>query len=333
LAEQLGANIQVIHEAHRAVAIMNYAMVHGFTKILIGKSKKPKWKQIIFGSLAIELIKASRFFDLYLIGDNTGEDIPVKKTKVSKQWRSYLGASFIVAICTILGFPFKQLLLRENIVMIYLVGIVIIASSSERRVAAFAAILSVVCYNYFFTRPTLSLDVFHFQDLITLGVLLFASIMISSQTSLLHLQKNSALRREKYTSELYQLSRKLIATKGKNKIAKVVVRHINEIFECSTTVWLPDEFNHLQLASHPDVKPDIKEDSVANWAFSHNQSAGIGTNTMPSARGYYLPLSNGKKVWGVLGVIPKIHERSFSSEELMMLEALGIQLVSALERA
>jgi GAF domain-containing protein len=53
---------------------------------------------------------------------------------------------------------------------------------------------------------------------------------------------------------------------------------------------------------------------------------------MPSAKGYYIPLTNGQTVLGVLGIIPKNPDRIFSNEEITMLNALAIQGVSALER-
>ncbi len=332
LAEQLGANVQRIHEVNITETIMNYAKENGFTKLILGKPSRPRWKRLFFASPTINIIESSKSFDIYIIGDNNVEKVPLKRTSTSTSWKNYLSAVFIIAICTLINLPFKDILGKENIVMIYLVGIVIIGATSERRVAAVSAILSVVCYHLFFTMPTSSLRSFHFQDIITLSVLLFAGLVVSSQTSMLRLQKIHALKREKFTNELYKLSHKLIATKGKHKIAKVIVQHINEIFDCSTTVWLPDEKNQLQLASQPEVKPDIKEDSVIHWVFTHNQSAGIGTNTMPSAKGYYIPLTNGQTILGVLGVVPKNPDKILSSEEMMMLEALAFQAVSALER-
>lgn len=332
LAEQLGAKVQVLHEANTAEAIHNYIQENGITKLILGKPTKPRWKRILFGSLISKMIERSKTFDLYIIGDTLEEIQPIKKRLPPQLGKNSLIAVAILAMCSLINYLFEGYLGHENIVMIYLVGIVIIATTSERIVAAFSAILSVLCFNYFFTPPAFTFSVFNWKDIITLCVLLFAGLVISSQTSKLRLQKNYAIRREKFTHELYDFSRKLIAAKGKQKIAKVIVQHINDIFDCSTTVWLPDEFSNLYLASHPGMKPDVKEDSVVYWVYQHNQNAGIGTNTMPSAKGYYIPLTNGQTVLGVLGIIPKNPERVFSTEEITMLNALAIQGVSALER-
>jgi two-component system sensor histidine kinase KdpD len=162
---------------------------------------------------------------------------------------------------------------------------------------------------------------------------LLTGLVISTLTSRLRQQHLFTRKREKYTAELYDLSRKLIVTPGKTKIAKVVSHHIGEIFNCAATVWLPDDnTGNLELISHPGIKSELKEESVAVWAYKHNQIAGLGTNTMPSARGYYLPLSNGDTVLGVLGIIPEDPERTFNIEDNTLLESLSIQTASALQR-
>jgi two-component system, OmpR family, sensor histidine kinase KdpD len=45
-----------------------------------------------------------------------------------------------------------------------------------------------------------------------------------------------------------------------------------------------------------------KEQSVASWAFLHRQSAGHGTDTLPSAEGLHLPLMAGDRAMGVLSL-------------------------------
>lgn len=331
LTDQLGGKHVIIQETKTAQAIIDFASNQGFSKIFIGKSAKPKWKQKIFGSLVNDIIELSNTIDVYIVH----EDMPEKKRKRSishPPWMSYIYTLIIITVCTLIGLPMKEWLEPENVVMIYLAGVVMVAVSSERSAAILAALFSVISYNWFFTNPYNNLRTYHIHDLVTLGVLLLTGLLISSQTSQLRLQNLLLKQREKYTADLYAFTRKLMITPGKARIAKVIAQHISESFECAATVWLPNDTGYLELASHPGINPDFKEASVAQWAFAHHQIAGLGTNTMPSARGYYIPLSNGESLFGVLGIIPKDPNKTFSLEENAMLEALSIQAASALER-
>ncbi len=332
LAEQLGGKTETLQETQTAQAIINFARKHHFTKIILGKSTTPSWKRWFTKSLVNELIDKSGNIDVYIITEETPPPPLLKQNTTYTTWMSVLNAIFVVTLCTFFGLPAKEWLEPETVLMIYLAGVVIVATSSERSVAVLTAVLSVLCYNFFFIHPYYNLRAYHVRDIVTLGVLLLTGLVISTLTSRLRQQHLFTRQREKYTSELYDLSRKLVITPGKSKIAKVVSHHIGEIFDCAATVWVPDEEGQLELISHPGIKAELKEESVALWAFKHNQEAGFGTDTMPSARGFYLPISNGDKVYGVLGIIPKDPERTFNAEDMMLLESLAIQTASAFER-
>lgn len=335
LAESLGGKTQVLQEPNTLNAITNYSRTHHFTRIIIGNTPKTFWKRKFSHSLVNDILNTKDLPDIFVLKDDTSHPSPkARKHYIYPSWHGYLNTLLVVALCTLIGVPVKEWLGPENIVMIYLVGLVIISSIEDRSAALFAALLSVICYNLFFTHPyyRFGYTFYYIQDYVTLVVFIIVGLVITTLTSQLRQQSLSARQREKYTSELYEFSRKLLITQGKNKIAKVIAHHIGEIFNSAASVWLPDNGGILELASHPGIKAELKEESVAQWSYGHNQRAGLGTNTMPSARGFYLPLSSGDRVLGVLGVIPQNPDRTFTSEENMMLEALALQAALALER-
>lgn len=333
LAEQLGAKAVTLQEPNVAVAILRYARENNFTRIMITKPKMSKLKAKFFGNLVYDIIDNSGDIDVYILNEDTERSgTKMRKPIGNTPWWSYFSTLFIVLGCTLVGFPVKEWLDPENVVMIYLAGVVFVAATNERSAAMVASVLSVILYKFFFTQPYYSLNTYHPRDIVTLSVLLLTALVISSLTSQLRIQNLLARKREKFTADLYALSHKLVQTTGKTKIAKVVSQHIGDAFESAVTVWVPDHFGHLLLTSHPSIKPDLKEQSAAQWAFGHNERAGLDTNTMPSARGCYLPLVSGQAVIGVLGIIPEDPKKHFSGDEMMMLEALAIQTASALER-
>ena len=335
LAEQLGGKSEIIQSTQTDHAIMNYARNNNFTKIILGRMPKPKWKKWLFGSLINKLMEKSGNIDIYVVN----EDIPTPNLKMQPITQSHLVSYFytliIVALCTFLGFPTKNWLDPQSVLMIYLTGVVIVASMHDISAAILASLLSVISYNFFFIYPYYTFFTatnYRISDVVTLAVLLLTGLIISSSTSRLRRQILYAAEREKNLSTLYALGRKLIETPGKLKVANVVSQYIGELFDCAVTVWLPNRSGILELASHPGVTPEIKEASVAQWVFKKNHSAGLGTDTMSSARGYYIPLISEGKVIGVLGLIPKDPNKIFSSDETLILASLAIQSASAFQR-
>jgi two-component system sensor histidine kinase KdpD len=78
----------------------------------------------------------------------------------------------------------------------------------------------------------------------------------------------------------------------------------------------------------------VREESVANWAFTHNQKAGLGTDTLPSAHALYAPMEGSGGVVGVIGVMPhETSQQGLGSDKIELLDALANITASALERA
>ena len=83
----------------------------------------------------------------------------------------------------------------------------------------------------------------------------------------------------------------------------------------------------------PPFLQDANEHAVAEWVYGHSQMAGLGTETLPSARALYLPLVASQRTVGVLGVQPAQTPRLISPEQLHLLEAFANQTALAIERA
>jgi two-component system sensor histidine kinase KdpD len=84
---------------------------------------------------------------------------------------------------------------------------------------------------------------------------------------------------------------------------------------------------------------DDHELSIAQWTFSHGQTAGHGTNTLPSTAVRFLPLSTAGGTVGVLAVAAPAGQRSYLPRQELLLEAfaslaaLGVERVRLAEKA
>src|SRR5687767_5034539 len=95
----------------------------------------------------------------------------------------HLRAVIVVAICSVLAsVMFFSFFASANIVMVYLVGIVVVAIRCGRGPSVLASLLSVLAFDFLFVPPHLTFAVSDTQYLVTFGVMLLVGLTISRMT-------------------------------------------------------------------------------------------------------------------------------------------------------
>lgn len=341
LADRMGANTEIIQGQKASDDILGYARSHGTTKIIVGKPNKSRFRAFLYGTLADEIIRGSGDIDVYVVtgdaADRRGLISPFWKTHMPLHY--YMLAAAIIGFCTIVMLPVRHYVDPVNLVMVYLIGVVGVALQYGRLPSLLATVLSALCFSFFFIEPYYSFKIGEQKHIAVFATLLFTGMIIGTQTSRLRLQTISARKREKNTSSLFAMSRELTANRGKVTLAQVAAQHVAEVLDGDIFLWLADEKGDLHTViaetetdTH-SIDP-VREESVARWAFTHKQNAGLGTDTLPSANALYVPMVGSNGVVGVIGVMP--HEElptGYSTDKVELLEAFANITASALERA
>ena len=245
----------------------------------------------------------------------------------------YVESVGVVALCTLLCAPFRSLVEPTNIIMVYLLGVVALATRLGRGPAVLASFLSVMAFDYFYVPPHLSFDVADTQYLFTFLVMLVVSLVISTLTVRLRGAVQESQLRERRTASLYALSRDLAMLRGQQVIAQTTARHIAELFNSEVVVVLPDAAGRpTVIASQPPgLTLDAEEQSVTQWVHDQGQMAGKGTGTIPSAQRLYVPLLASHGALGALGLKPADLLSLMIPEPLQLLGALAQQAALSLE--
>jgi two-component system sensor histidine kinase KdpD len=341
LAERMGGDTEIIKGQHAPDDILAYAKANNITKIIVGKKPRPRWQEIFTGTLADEIIRRSAEIDVYVI---TGEQADRKLYHASMwrlptSWQAYLSAPIMALLFTLFLLPLRSLADPINLVLVYLIGIVAVALRFGRVPSIVATVLCALCFNVFLIEPYYTLKFTDERHAITFIVTLITGLIIGTQTARLRLQVITTRRREKHVASLYAMSRELSANRGKVMLAQIATQHIAEVLDSDVFLWLPDEKGKLQTVvaeteADNDAIDPVREESVALWSFNHKQNAGLGTDTLPSARALYVPLMASAGVVGVLGVMPHDEEQqSYSADTVELLEAFATIAASSLERA
>jgi two-component system sensor histidine kinase KdpD len=339
LAERLGAETMTLAGQSVSGTILDYARSRNVTKILIGKTNRPRWRRLAFGTVVDEVLEQSGDIDVYVIHGAEERQIfaPPRTPSVSTDKLPYIKSSVLIALagCVAYGLRFLRFADAEaNTVMLFLAAVAWVSFRHGRGPAILASVLAVLVFDFFFVPPFHTFAVSDVQYVVTFGVMLAIGFVISTLTSRLRAQVESTRHRERRTSALYELGKQLSSLYGNVFLAGAAGAKIAEMLGGEVAIYLqqpsgtPDlAFGQdSSIAKHPVSLP------VSHWVIEHDQIAGAGTNTLPNAIALFLPLIGAQRTHGAIAVRVADPERLLDPDVRRLLEACANQLVLALER-
>jgi two-component system, OmpR family, sensor histidine kinase KdpD len=335
LAEKLGATTATIFGLNVADTAIEYAKKHNITRIIIGKTLRPRWQEFVFGSVVDSLIHNSGTIDVYVI--SSPEDRPEKPVEMEPLLpatppKGYAGCIGLIILTTIFGWLLKPYISQTNLLMFYLLVVVLTAFLWGLRPAIVSAILGVLAFDFFFVTPYLSFRVSDTEYIITFIGLIVVAGVISLLVARAREHAFAAQIREKETSTLFALSQDLTVAPDINAVINTVTKHIGEIFNWECIFLISDHGNLVQYPGSPGLELDADEIAVATWAFSHDTITGYDTDTLHSSRLRYIPLRTNHGKIGILGVKPDEPDGVISPEQSRLLAAFANQVALAIER-
>jgi two-component system, OmpR family, sensor histidine kinase KdpD len=336
LAESLGAREVITLKSDSAsAAAIDYARKHKITKIIVGRSVRPRWHEWWRGSFVEQIQEGSKGIDVYVVSEGDappkGEKNPRQKSKES--WRSYLASLLLVLGATGVSFIAIAFLSPTNMIMFYLLAVVVAALRLGFKPALLTAVLGVLSFDFFLVPPFYSFAVTDTQYLITFTGLLIVGAVISTLVARAKSQGEAIKTREAQTTSLYALSRDLAGAPNLDVILRAVITHVGETVEAQIAILLPQGQSLSVQASSSGFSLGEKEKSVALWTFHNGEMAGKGTETLSSAQLLYIPLQTGGRVVGVMGVKWADSDQGATPERHRILDAFCSQAALAIERA
>jgi two-component system sensor histidine kinase KdpD len=298
-------------------------------------------------SVVDELGEASGRIDIYVVRGEAGDALPPPPPIRPRSGRAgYLRAVATVALSTAIAWPFYHALgatgpehhwlSNTNILMLYLLGVLWVATRHGRGPAILASLLGVAAFDICFVPPYFTFAVADTQYLVTFGVMLLTALTISTLTDRVRRQADFARQRERRTAALFELSRRLAASHSVDDIIRATLGQVCAGFEGDVVIMTPAEDHSGLVVRAAHARPLVdegKEAGVAQWVFEHQQMAGVGTATLPAAQGLYLPLVASRGTVGVLGIRPAPATDLRDMEQLRLLESFANQAALAIERA
>jgi two-component system sensor histidine kinase KdpD len=339
LVESLGGEPVVLRGEDAAVETVRYARKRNVTKIVVGKPTHGRWRDVVRPSFLDDVVRRSREIDVYVISGQPGESMapPALRREQPRKRLPLVGAAaaaVVVAACTALGwYGFGQHQLAD-VVMVYLLGVVVVAMRFGYVPSLLTAVLSVVAFDFFFVPPYFSFAVSDLRHTLTFAVMFLVAFVISHLTKRIRDQADSARGSERRTASLYGISRELAFATSRERLLETAARHLHDVFAVRVAVLLPGPEGALEpvLAERDTLQAGDKEWGVAEWVWLNQRPAGVGTDTLPASRGLFLPLKGSRGRVGVLALFPSAETRLNDPDERQLLDTFAGLIGSSLER-
>ena len=354
LAEKLGAETVTLNATEMSSAIVKFSNERNVTKIVIGKPTRRGWKRFLLGSVVDVLISDAHNINLYLLGSprpdggdgnrdhaetslyrkNPLPGLSGKLPSRKKDMLGYVWAMVVTVASTALAHLMFGRFELANLIMVFLLGVVFIATRFGRGPSIFASFLGVAIIDLFFVKPYFSFSVADSQYLVTLLAMLTVAMLISNLMANVRSQAKVAGHRERRATVLYAMSRDLTASQNEDEIVYAAVHHLYSEFGSRNVILFPDTNGRINYPTGQAITESLHaaDLSVAQWVMDHNEIAGQGTDTLPGAEAVYFPLSNKETVLGVLVLLPVNLRRVFLPEQQKLLETFIAQIAQAITR-
>jgi two-component system sensor histidine kinase KdpD len=343
LAQSLGARTVTLDARNAADAVVAFARDHNVGRIVLGKSARSRWQEVLFGSFTLDLIGRSGDIDVHAIRVDGERDGPAPAADAAPPSpRRSAPRHYLLALgCTALATGAAWLLYSppdlSSEAMVMMLGIVLAALLCGIGPALVAALVSVAAFNFLFTEPRFSFAVADPTDVVALLVMLIVGFTMASLVERVHERAEATQERERETAALFSLTRELAQSETVADVGQTTVAHLRDAFAGDIAVLVPTadgalgEGSVVASSGVPDWL-DERALAVARWCWDHGKAAGEGTPNLPGSPASFVPLHAPEGRAGVLALRRAPGNSAIPARQRLLLATFAEQAALALGR-
>jgi two-component system sensor histidine kinase KdpD len=342
LAESLGGEAITIPSADRQIAddVIGYAESHNVTHIIIGKSSRSRWFEILHGSVVHELVRRSGNISVHVIAGDAvdGEPIPEKTVRTADGAKAFDLGRYIVALMVVgvaLGVSeaIQPWLGIENVDLVFLTAVVGVALRYGLLPSLLASVAASLCYNFFFLPPIYTFTITDPTNVVAFFFFIVMAVIVSNVAAQVRTQAVTAVSRARTTESLYAFSRKLAGAGTLDDVLWATAYQAALMLKVRVVMLLPENDAIVVKAGYPPEDTlDEADLAAARWAWQSNRAAGRGSDTLPGAKRLFLPMHTGRGAVGVVGLDSDKSGPLLTPDRRRLLDALMDQAALAVER-
>lgn len=332
LAERLGGEVVVLRAGEVANALIRHAAERRASLVLVGQSRDRLRRRLFGAGVAARLLREAHGLEVNVLNRDTQPEpvrLPVRGEWV---WRHYLLALLATVLASGLAWAVASVLALPNISLVFLAAVLLVAVRSSLGPALACAVLSFLSYDFLFIPPTFSFSIQREEDVLTSLFFLLMAALTGNLAARQRRQLQALRETQEQTNQLLGLSRKLTAATDRQAVFTAAGQYLDSPHDLQVCLLDRDAEGALRVASGGALQFSDNERAAADWAWQHDQAAGLGSDTLPNGRWWWWPLSAEEGPLALLGVRPR-EGYTLTPQRRRMLKALSQPLAQALARA
>jgi two-component system sensor histidine kinase KdpD len=339
LAERLDGEAVTIPAAARRVAddVLSYARKSNVTHIIVGKSDRSRWFEMLHGSVVHDLVRRAGNISVHVIaGEKLPEPAAARSTTADAPLPfdtiPYAGA--LVAVALALGFSIlTEPVLGLNVDLIFLTAVVGIAVRYGLWPSLLAAVAASLSYNFFFLPPVYTFTITDPTNVAAFLLFSALAILISRLAARGWRHTVAAQERVRVVESLYGFSRKLAGAGALGDVLWATAYQIAMMLKVRVVLLLPDNGSIAVKGGYPPEDAlDEADLAAAKWAWETGRLAGRDSDALPGAKWLFMPMRTGRGAIGILGISRDAAGPLLRPDQRRLLDALADQGALATER-
>ncbi|WP_052663439.1 sensor histidine kinase [[Mycoplasma] testudinis] len=322
LVQKLGGETIVLYGDDVPAVVSEYVNLHGVTNIILGKSWKKYYRKNSFENRLISLLPTTEILIV---------PFGFQKSTLKKQnWfflkfdlLSVIKVVLINAILVAIFYAARDFPIVS--VAIFAIALSIVSFTSKTSIyGIFTSLVAAFAFFFLVTdsavNDTLALKIVDFFIFLIIGIVY--------ELVILHLKKkvDHSHHANRVIDATNNLTANLSNAQNNEEVLKKTVISLSKIFNRS--VWIyNNDFHPIKIFSGKNNETpasffEVNETAIATWVIKNNAVAGVGTNTLTNALGYYFPISVNEKLTYAVGISCNRDKSPLSFQEILLLKSL-----------
>lgn len=342
LARALGGETEVLHNTDITQALLDAGAARGAKSIVIGRTRERPIARMFNRTLTQQLLRRGAHYELTIVSTPEVRKRLPRWPDTGGEWLVRGEPMFVLQaslVATVMAALADMLLGLQDLSMVYLVAVMLVASRTRMVAAVMTAALCFLSYDFFFIEPRFTPMISAPRGAATVLLFLAAALIAGRLASRLRMQVVALRAANTHASAMQDLGRRLSKAADLGQVIAAGSAALHAALRAETWMRIGQD-TAVQLP--PAAALNGRELAAADWTQQHGQGSGRFTDTLSGSSWWFLPVRSDQDTLGVIGLRFPADTGRLSFEQRRLAEsmvddiaeaALRTRLVAELEAA
>lgn len=331
LASSLGASLMTVAATDVGQALVDQARELRASQIVIGKSRRSRWFEWRHGSIAQDVIRKAKGVAVHVVPLDEADEKLEKPTDPYSQRDNFLAFSLVAATVVAIHFA-RPFISTSAIDLLLLLPVIVSATLLRTRAGIWAAVWAALSYNFFFTEPYHTLNIYSTADVVTFIVLFLVAGVIGELAGKVRRQAETSTGVARLNASLARFAGLMGGLSDKESTAEVACREIEGLLEVEAIVVALEDDNVVVRGNEKYTRLEMVDEAAARWALEYGEPTGRDSGTLNASDWQFHPLKTALGTMGALGIARPAQQRVIRPDDATLLASLVDQTALAHER-